>query len=322
MLAADYEVMWDLVRNIPQASKWSTILGVSSLVFLVAAKVAKKRVHPPAGTKPLWYRIFKLACCFAPVIALILGALIAYELTSNGEQIKVVGPIKGGLSECFRIPKLSMSMVQKLFVSCLAIAFLGYIESISVAYRFASTRGYRVDASQELIALGMANVAGSFCSGYIAAGSFTKTAVAAEAGSKTPFHNIMITLVIVTVLAFMKEPLQYIPKCVLAAIIEVACIALVEVHQFVHAYKVDKKDFMVMLITAIATLFFEIDIGLGVGLVMSLFVLIHNLSAINASLLGTMGVGSGGPSSKGRPRVFRSLSTYNDAQELDTIKVG
>jgi len=105
------------------------------------------------------YRLFKVACDFAPIITLAVGATIAYELNTHGDKksIRVVGPINGGLTDCFHIPSLPPGVAQKLFPTCIAVAFLAYIESISVACRFAATRGYRVDASQELGALGMAN---------------------------------------------------------------------------------------------------------------------------------------------------------------------
>jgi len=135
-------------------------------------------------------------------------------------------------------------------------------------------------------------VAGAFCSGYTAAGSFTKSALAASTGAKTPFHNILISVVIITTLACLKDVLQYIPKSVLAAIIEVACISLVEVDQFVYAYKVDKKDFLVMVLTSLTTLFISMEMGLMVGLSLSFVVLIHNLSEINTTLLGAMAMGS------------------------------
>ena len=306
-------MLWAILRDIPKAQKWPSIVGLSSLAFLILARTIKTRSKS---------HTLRMVCCFAPVINLVLGGVVAYAIISGGQHIAIVGPLDGGLSSAFQVPTLDATAFHNLLTSCLAIAFLGYIESISVGLRFAAEGGYRVDPSQELIALGMANIAGAFCSGYPAAGIFPQTAIAFESGSKTPFQNIVVTLVIVIVLACLKEPLQYIPKSVLAAIVEVACMSLVEVHQFIHAWKVDRKDFLVMIITAMATFFVELEIGLMVGLLMSLIVLIHNLGQINTSLLGEMRVGSGGgPHGAHRPRVFRSISRYDSAQEIETTKV-
>jgi len=201
------------------------------------------------------------------------------------------------------------------------MALLAYLESYSVAYKFATLNHYSLDPSQELVALGTCNIIGSFATGYPAAGSFSRTAISAEAGSRTPFTNIVTATVVMLVLSFLTHELQYIPKSVLGAVIEVAIISLVDVPGFVHAYKVDKADFVVMVVTAVATFFTTIEVGLAAGLGMSLIVLIHNLGQIETSMLGTVTISEEGKEGGEGNQVFRSISHYPEALELDTVRV-
>lgn len=166
-----------------------------------------------------------------------------------GYEIRSVGSVPAGLGASFGIPTLPNGDVSAVLTPCLLMAMLASLESYAIGFKFALQNNYSIDASQELVALGFANFAAAFSGGYPAAGSFSCTSLSAEAGSRTPFTNIITGSMVLLVLSFGTSGLHYIPKSALAAIIEVAVVNLVDIKAFHHAYKVTTTTSTILLLS-------------------------------------------------------------------------
>ena len=198
----------------------------------------------------------------------------------------VVGTIPAGLPE-FRVPVMDLSIVLSLLPMAMIISLLGFMEAISIAKAMAARTGQRLDANQELIGQGLANIVGSFSQSYAASGSFSRSAVNIQAGAVTGLSNVVSSTVVLIVLLFFTPLLYYLPQSVLAAIIMMAVVGLVNIKSFVHAWRAQWYDGVIGIITFVCTLAFapHLDRGIMIGVALSLLLyLIRNMKPAMAML--------------------------------------
>ncbi|MBN1212289.1 MAG: STAS domain-containing protein [candidate division Zixibacteria bacterium] len=197
----------------------------------------------------------------------------AVRLTGGGD---VVGTIPKGLPS-FNIPTFSLSVALNLLPMAIIISLLGFMEAISIAKAMVAKTGQRLDPNQELIGQGLANIVGSFSHSYAVSGSFSRSAVNIQAGAVSGLSNVFSSCVVVITLLFFTPLLYHLPQAVLAAIIMMAVIGLVNVRGFIHAWKAQKYDGIIGIVTFIFTLAFAphldrgIMIGVGLAIILHLF---------------------------------------------------
>lgn len=110
-----------------------------------------------------------------------------------------------------------MEQLGTLLEAALVVVFVGYMESIAIAQALASRR-QKVDANQELIALGIANVGASFIGGYPVTGGFSRSVVNYEAGATTPLDSVGTATLVALTVTFLTPLFYSIPHAVLAAL--------------------------------------------------------------------------------------------------------
>jgi SulP family sulfate permease len=183
----------------------------------------------------------------------------------------VVGTIPRGLPH-ISVPHVDFSIAVNLLTMAAIISLLGFMEAISIAKAMAARSGQRLDPNQELIGQGLANIVGSFSLSYPVSGSFSRSAVNFQAGARTGLSNAFSSLVVVVTLLFLTPLLYYLPQSVLAAIIMMAVIGLLNIGGFIHAWKAQKYDGLISVVTFVATLGFapHLDKGIILGVVLSL----------------------------------------------------
>jgi MFS superfamily sulfate permease-like transporter len=197
------------------------------------------------------------------------------RLTGGGD---VVGVVPKGLP-AFSIPKLDVSMILHLLPYAAIISFLGFMEAISIAKAMAAKTGQRLDPNRELIGQGLANLLGSMGKSYPISGSFSRSAVNLQAGAVTGFSSVFTSLAVVMMLLFLTPLLYHLPQSVLAAVIMMAVIGLLNVSGFIHAWKAQRADGIISIISFGCTLLFapHLDKGIMVGVVLSLLVFLYKV---------------------------------------------
>jgi SulP family sulfate permease len=183
----------------------------------------------------------------------------------------VVGTIPPGLPR-FGVPKLDWGIMRDLFPMAIIISLLGFMEAISIAKAMADRTGQRLDASQELVGQGLANILGAFAQSYPVSGSFSRSAVNIQAGAVTGLSSVFSSLVVLVTLLFLTPLLYHLPQSVLAAIIMMAVIGLINVGGFIHAWKAQRYDGIISVISFVCTLAFapHLDKGIIIGVILSL----------------------------------------------------
>uniref|UniRef100_A0A5G2R5I2 Solute carrier family 26 member 11 n=1 Tax=Sus scrofa TaxID=9823 RepID=A0A5G2R5I2_PIG len=208
------------------------------------------------------------------------AALVAYSFEVTGYQPFVLtGKTPEGLPDP-SIPPFSVAttngtisftqMVQGMGAGLAVVPLMGLLESIAVAKSFASQNNYRVDANQELLAIGLTNILGSLFSSYPVTGSFGRTAVNAQSGVCTPAGGLMTgerALVLLS-LDYLTSLFYYIPKSALAAVIIMAVAPLFDTKILGTLWRVKRLDLLPLCVTFLLC-FWEVQYGILAGTLVS-----------------------------------------------------
>ncbi|WP_027177957.1 SulP family inorganic anion transporter [Maridesulfovibrio bastinii] len=188
----------------------------------------------------------------------------------------VVGNVPSGFPPLV-LPNLDIKVMLRLLPFAVIISLLGFMEAISIAKAMAAKTGQRLDPNQELIGQGLANMVGSCASSYPASGSFSRSAVNLQAGAVTGLSSVFTTVVVAVALLFFTPLLYHLPQAVLAAVIMMAVIGLINASGFIHAWKAQRYDGAISIITFVGTLSFapHLDKGIMIGVVLSLCVFLY-----------------------------------------------
>ena len=199
---------------------------------------------------------------------------------------EVVGMVPSGLP-AFTIPTIRLNIIVQLFPYAAIISLLGFMEAISIAKAMAGKTGQRLDPNQELIGQGLANILGAIGKSYPTSGSFSRSAVNLQAGAVSGLSSVFSSIAVVIALLFFTPLLYHLPQSVLAAVIMLAVIGLINISGFVHAWKAQKYDGAISIISFICTLWFapHLDKGIMVGVTLSLMVFLYKSMRPNVASL-------------------------------------
>ncbi len=223
-----------------------------------------------------------------PLLAVLFGILVVYGFGLTEVGVAVVGTVPEGLP-AFSLPSFDRESLSALLPVALTISLVGFMESIAVAKAIqAKHRNYQVIPNQELIGLGLANIGGALFQSYPVTGGFSRTAVNDQAGAKTGLASIISAVLIILTLLFLTPLFYYLPKAILASVIMVAVFGLIDIKEAIHLWKSNRTDFAMLLITFVATLSLGIEQGIGVGVVLSLIMVIYRSTRPHYAILGNI----------------------------------
>lgn len=262
-----HEIIGAAAKNIGDTNGYTLGLGVFSIALILGIRKVHKAIP-------------------GPLIAVVVGILAVWGLHLVDYGVKVVGTVPEGLPS-FSIPKLTGADWQSLIPVALTISLVGFMESIAVAKAIQRRhRDYRVLANQELIALGTANLAAGVFQAFPVTGGFSRTAVNDQAGAQTGMASFISAILIVITLLFLTPLFYFLPNAVLAAVIMVAVVGLIDFKEPVHLWHSNRKDFYMLVVTFAATLLLGIEKGIGLGVVLSLVMVIYRSTRPHIAVLG------------------------------------
>lgn len=223
---------------------------------------------------------------FPGALMVVLGATAMVSLLSLEERgIKVVGEIPASLPGA-SVPSLDLSRLESLLSLSVTVTLVALIESMAMAKYFAARNGYRVVPGQEFIALGAANVSAGIFQGYPVAGSFSRTAVNAASGARTPVAGLVTAAVIAVTLLAAAPFFRPLPKAVLASVVFMAAAGLIDVAEARRLWRVKRSDFYLLALAFTATLSLGIERGIIVAVVASLIVVLSQTARPHTAVLG------------------------------------
>ena len=271
--------------KVPQGSTIAEIVSYITIhisetnwyVFTVAAGTLAIALIIKIFIKPL-SRYYML-------IAMVLGSVMAILLGGDANGIQTVGDIPSNLPP-FRIPDLSYHNINKLSSGAMVLALLGLIEAVAIARAIGLHTHQKIDGNQEFIGQGLSNLAASFFSSYAGSGSFTRSGVNHQAGAKTPMSAIFASVFLMIVLLVFAQYASYLPKAAMGGIILLVGYNLIDFHHIKQVYKSSGKELIVLAITLLGTLFFDLEFALIAGIFTSFFFYMERTSQPNIATLG------------------------------------
>lgn len=214
-----------------------------------------------------------------------IRAVEGEELLMNGGG-NVVGAIPKGLPSV-QLPKFDLGVMLQLISAAITISLLGFMEAISIAKAMATRTRQRLDANQELIGQGLANIVGSLTQSYPTSGSFSRSAVNINAGAITGFSSVVTSLIVVISLLWLTPLLYHLPQATLAAVIMMAVVGLINVKAIKHAWHANRQDGIVAIVSFVLTLAFapHLDKGILIGAGLALVLYLYRTMAPRVAVL-------------------------------------
>jgi SulP family sulfate permease len=258
--------LWGTIKEIPDTSGATFVVGAASLTFLLALRYTMPRL-PRA----------------LMVMALAIFAVKAFDLEQHG--VAVTGDIPTGLFDV-GAPGIGWGDSDALLLGALSVVFVGFSESLAAARAMSSKHRYEIDANQELIAQGMASGAAGFVGGFPLDGSLSKTSVADVAGQRTQMASLVNAVFVLLTILFLASVFETLPSATLSAVVIDAMLGLVKFGPLVRYYRVNRWDWIFFMGAMAGILCFGIIQGVVIGVVLSLLLLIARSSQASVRRLG------------------------------------
>ncbi len=222
------------------------------------------------------------------LLAVILGIVGVYFLKLESYGVQIVGNIPVGLPS-FQTPEFSVQNLSDIWPIALTLALVGYLEAISIGKALEEKSNMEtIDANQELVALGSSNIVGSFFQAYPVTASFSRSAINGESGAKTTLSTLLSVGMVIITLLFLTPLFYYLPNAILASIIMVSVFGLINWSYPKILWKHRKDEFVVLLVTFLATLFIGIKEGILIGVLFSLLLMVYRTSNPHFAVLGNI----------------------------------
>ncbi|WP_036477882.1 solute carrier family 26 protein [Myxosarcina sp. GI1] len=265
---AFFSQVGEFIGKLQQAHSPTLILSILVLVFLFGFQ----RRFPNA---PI------------PLIAVLLStiAVAIFKLDTRG--VAIVGEIPAGLPG-FAIPQVSLNDLGTLVASAIGISIVGYSDNVLTARAFANRNNYKIDANQELLALGVANFGNGLMQGFPISSSGSRTVIGDSLGSKSQLFSLVAMVAVILVLLFLRPILALFPNAALGAIVIYAATKLIEVEEFIRLYKFRRSEFILAIATTLAVLITDILVGVGIAVSLSVIELFSRVARPHDAVLGTV----------------------------------
>ena len=246
----------EVVRNIRDVH-WPT-LAVSTAVIAVAWLL--RRISPKIP---------------ASLIA-VVGAVAASAIWNfAGYGIAIVGPVSGGFPHMGFPHAGRQEIVPLLWIS--VSCFVMIVTQSAATARFYAARHHQVLVEDDdLVGLGAANAVASLSGTFVVNGSPTQTAMVENSGGRSQLAQISTAIVVAIVLLFLTKPLEFLPRCVLGAIVFVIAMGLINVRKLGEIRRESPGEYLLAVITAVVVVVVGVEQGIVLAMVMSLLRIVQH----------------------------------------------
>ena len=218
------------------------------------------------------------------MLLVLLSVLVFYFLPFTSATL--LGEIPSGLPQ-FQVHDFRSVPWKEGLPLAFILAFIAFAEAMTIAKAVDEKSGFtKTRANQELKALGLSNIIGSFFQAFPVNASFSRTAINIKEGAKTGIANFIGAIVVMLCLLFLTSYFAYLPKAILGSIILVAVYSLFDIRAAKKLYKEQREEFYLLLITFLATIFIGVSEGIIMGILFSLLQLVYRTSRPHIAILG------------------------------------
>ncbi|XP_035380239.1 solute carrier family 26 member 6, like isoform X1 [Electrophorus electricus] len=289
----------DVCGLLPNTHLPTLVVSVLSIVILITAKElnnrCRKKLQVPIPVE---------------LIVIVVGTLISFYAHLNETyEISVVGKIPSGIQP----PTMpNASIFPEVVVDAFALAIVGYAISVSLGKTFALKHGYKIDSSQELVALGLSNAVGGFFQCYSVCASMSRSLIQETTGGRTQMAGIASSVIVLVTMMKLGSLFQELPKAVLAAIVFVNLKGMFKQYtDIVTLWRRNKIDLVVWLVTWVSTLLLNLDMGLAASISFAMLTVIFRTQSPRYSVLGHL------PGTE----LYLDLESHREVREVPGITI-
>jgi high affinity sulfate transporter 1 len=205
------------------------------------------------------------------ILIAVVAATIVVGALDLGERydVKVLGSLPQGLPG-FLIPWISYSDILPILIGGCAIALVSFADTSVLSRAYAARLGDRVDANQEMVGLGAANLAAGFFQGFPISSSSSRTPVAEAAGARTQLTNVVGALSIALLLLAAPNLLQHLPSAALAAVVIASAIGLIEITDLKRIYRIQQWEFWLAIVCFVGVAVLGVIPGIGLAIILAI----------------------------------------------------
>lgn len=258
----------ELLRKSSEIHWPSVILAGSMLVLLLAATALRLPVP-------------------GPVIAIVISVILSVSLDFKGMGIAVVGDIPSSIPT-LSLPSLWALPLDKVLLGAGAIFLVSFGSGIVTARSFANRAGERVDADQELVGIGAANVGAGLFGAFPVSMSDSRTAINFSAGGRSQLAGLVSAAALVVILLFLGRALNVLPKPTLGAILAAAAISLIDIRELRQIWRVSRAEFAFALVTMWGAISLGVLNGVIIAIAATLSYLLLKMMFPRDALLGRL----------------------------------
>lgn len=237
---------------------WSAGVGIGSVAVIAAWPMIAKYNNV----------LKKLPGSLIAIIVMTIAVLLLKQY-AGVESVETIGDrfsISNQLPDA-EMPSISWNVIKGLVSPAITIAILGAIESLLSATVADGVIGDRHDSNTELIAQGVANLASPIFGGIPATGAIARTMTNINNGGRTPVAGIVHAAVLLLIFLFLMPLAQYIPMACLAGVLVIVSYNMSGWRSFASIMKNPKSDVIVLVVTFLLTVIFDLTIAIEVGLI-------------------------------------------------------
>lgn len=284
--------------NLDEFSWQEFSMGMSFILLLLVFRVLSRRV------KRLKF-LRALGPISVTILSIALMNIFKWYEPEGDAPIANVGKIPEGLPAFTAGWWFPLYNAGRQLLLSIIICVIDMCESMSIAKALAQVNKYRLKATQELRGLGIANIAGAMFNSYTTTGSFSRSAVNNDVGAKTPLSNFITGILVLIVLVLLTPVFTNMSKNVQGAIIIVGVMGLLQYEDFIELWFISKLDWLIWMFTFCFTLFLGVEIGILVGVGVSLILVIYKTAFPRITSLGKLP----------QTNIYRNIQMYPEAEE-------
>lgn len=293
--ASTYLVVINTLKHLGR-SQLDAALGITALVMLYGIRATFNYLgRKQPQRRKLWFFCNTLRTVFVILLYTLISWLVNLHLPDHNAKkspFKILGTVPRGFQDA-GVPVVTTDII-KLFASQLpASVIVLLIEHISIAKSFGRVNNYTINPSQEMVAIGVTNLLAPFLGGYPSTGSFSRTAIKAKAGVRTPLAGLITAIVVLIAIYGLTAVFFYIPSAALSAVIIHAVGDLITSPNTVYQFwRISPLEVLVFFAGVIVTVFSSIEDGVYTTVVVSAALLLWRVFKAKGRFLGRVKVHS------------------------------
>ncbi|XP_056130398.1 solute carrier family 26 member 10 [Lampris incognitus] len=294
-----FKTLASVIENLPHTNVAELLISLVCLAILVPVKEINMRFRQRLRT-PIPVEIL--------TVIIATGVAYASSLDSTYD-IQIVGHIPAG----FPSPRLpALHTFPDIVGDTVAITFVGYAVSVSLAMIYADKHGYSIHPNQELLAHGISNTVSSLFTCFPSSATLATTNILESAGGYTQLSGLFTSLVVLIVLLLIGPLFYFLPKAVLACI-NVASLRqmFLQFQDLPDLWRISKIDFLVWMVTWLSVVVLNVDLGLAIGVVFSMMTVICRTQRAGCSVLGRAS----------NTEIYRPLENHSKCYEVPGVKI-